>query len=101
MKPYLLSSIGLHIACLGIFLFLANYHQPLKLEAPKIQVRLSKLGKPRDEKLLPRIEASEAPKPKPTPPAPKKVAQKKEAPKKKEIQKKQVPTPLELLNKLF
>jgi outer membrane biosynthesis protein TonB len=52
----------LHILVIGGYFLLVTYQPPVKLDSPSIQVTLTKLGAPRDEKLLPRFDASPAPK---------------------------------------
>lgn len=56
-----LFSIALHGLVLAAYCFLSNYEPPAKLDPPKIQVSLAKLGKPRDQTLLPKIDASQPP----------------------------------------
>lgn len=56
----LLASLCLHGLVIAGYLGLVNFEPQVKLSSPSIQVSLAKLGKPRDEKLLPRFDASEA-----------------------------------------
>jgi TonB family protein len=58
----LTASFCLHALAIGAYFVLLNYEPPVKLTSPSIQVTLTKLGTPRDEKLLPRFDASPAPK---------------------------------------
>lgn len=76
----LTASLCLHGLLITGYFLLVNYEPPVKLDSPSIQVTLTKLGVERDEKLLPRFDAS---------PAPKKIA----------TQKPQ--NPLDLLKKRF
>jgi TonB family protein len=59
-------SIALHIAAVVVFVVVANRAPPqMDLDQAIIKTKLVKLGKKRDEKLLPRIDAKKAPPPPP------------------------------------
>ncbi|MEI6805878.1 MAG: TonB C-terminal domain-containing protein [Myxococcaceae bacterium] len=85
----LLASLCLHGLLLGAYVAFSVYEPAVKLSSPSIQVTLAKLGKPRDEKLLPRFDASQASQSVETKSETKKIA----APKKQ--------NPLDILKKRF
>lgn len=73
----LTASLCLHVLLITGYYLLVGYEPPIKLDSPSIQITLTKLGVERDEKLLPRFDASEAPQTLETTPsktAPKKIA---------------------------
>lgn len=94
--PFVAVSLVLHLLALGVMVGVNTWGRPkLKLDDNVVKTRLVKLGKKRDDKLLPRLErkkdkpkpAKKAPAPKPEakPPAPKPEA--KPAPSKAEAPK--------------
>lgn len=57
-------SAGLHLFAVAAWAFTPNSHKPaINLDEAVVKARLVKLGKPRDEKLLPRIPTAPAPTP--------------------------------------
>ena len=77
-------SVVLHLVVLGVAVGVgAGGHREIDLDKSVVKTRLVKLGKKRDEKLLPRI-AKEKPKPKPKEAAPPKPVPDKPAPPKAE-----------------
>ncbi|MEI6790775.1 MAG: TonB C-terminal domain-containing protein [Myxococcaceae bacterium] len=63
----LIASICLHSLVIGAYFALLSYEPAIKLSPIKIQLKLAKLGPERDKSLLPRLDVSEVPKPKPAP----------------------------------
>jgi TonB family protein len=98
-------SMLLHVAMIVLLIFFLQVRPSLNLDRSIVTIYLTKLGKKRDEKLLPRFDAS--PKVEPIKPeiiqkplSTRVVSEKIKAPKKKETPQK-VANPLDLLNKRF